>query len=92
MRVLTFTNLPYENNLYRVIQGSIALHSMVITLNKEHKKHFRLNKEAIILFKAAESSRSVSRNILIQPAIYTITGNRNNFETKHPTYSIKYKK
>ena len=73
MRVLTFTNLPYENNLYRVIQGSIALHSMIVTLNKEHKKHFRLNEEAIILFKATESSRSVSKNILIQPAIYTIT-------------------
>ena len=73
MRVLTFTNLPYENNLYRVIQGSIALHSMMVTLNKEPKKQFRLNEEAIILFKATESSRSVSRNILIHPAIYTIT-------------------
>ena len=71
MRVLTFTNLPYQNNLYRVIQGSIAIHSIIVTLNKKNKKHFQLNEEAIILFKASESTRSVSKNILIQPAIYT---------------------
>ena len=91
MRVLTFTNLAYENNLYSVIQGSIALHSMVVTLNKENKKHFRLNEEAIILFKATESSRSISRNILIQPAIYTLSEIETILKQKHPTYRIIYK-